>query len=139
MRYEETITTTADRACAWAALTAVRDWPQWTKSMTSVDPVDGNGILVGNRFRVRQPGLAPMVWRVTRVDDGESFVWEARSPGVHTTAFHRVSANPDGGTQISIGIEQSGVLARPLGALLGGKFRRYLAMEAAGLKAASEA
>jgi hypothetical protein len=57
---------------------------------------------------------------------------------VHTVAFHRLEANPDGGTRITIGLDQTGPLARLVGALTGARTRRYLALEAAGLKAASE-
>jgi hypothetical protein len=106
--------------------------------MTEVRPLDGAALRTGNRYRIRQPGLPPIVWRVTEVRDGESFVWEAHSPGVHTVAYHRLAANPDGSTRITIGIEQSGPLAGLVGALTAKRTRRYLEMEAAGLKAASE-
>jgi hypothetical protein len=106
--------------------------------MTSVEPVDGADLRVGARFRIRQPGLAPMTWRVTQVRDGEFFVWESNSPGVRTVGFHGLAADPDGGTRITIRLEQTGVLAGLFGALLGRRIRRYLGMEAAGLKAASE-
>src|SRR5438105_1983792 len=115
MKYEQTTVTTADLARTWSALAAVSTWPQWTKSMTTVRPLDAADLRVGNRFRVKQPGLSPVVWRVSGVRDGESFVWEAHSPGVHTVAFHRLAANPDGTTQITIGIEQSGALAGLIG------------------------
>jgi len=79
-----------------------------------------------------------MAWRVTEIRDGESFVWEARSPGVRTVGFHRLDANPGGGTRITIGVEHTGPLAGLVGALTGARTRRYLELEAAGLKAASE-
>ena len=107
--------------------------------MTAVQPLDGTELAVGRRFRVTQPGLPTIVWRVTKLHSGQFFEWEARSPGVHTVAFHRVTAEPGGGTRITIGIDQTGPLAGLVGAALGRKTRRYLAMEAAGLKAASEA
>lgn len=139
MRYEQTIGTTADLARAWTALATVTTWPQWTKSMTAVQPLDGGDLRVGDRFRVRQPGLPPVVWRVATVRDGESFTWENSSLGVRTVAFHRLDVNEDGTTRITIGLEQSGPLSGVIHALLGRKTRRYLAMEAAALKAASEA
>lgn len=114
-------------------------WPQWTKSITAVQPLGGTDLRVGSQFRIKQPGLLPMVWRISDVRDGESFTMDTRSPGVRTVAFHRLGANPDGTTQITIGIEQSGPLSGVIHAVLGGRTRRYLKMEAAGLKAASEA
>jgi len=139
MNFEETIETRAGLAQAWAALAAVQTYPQWTTSMQSVEPLDGPELRVGRRFRIRQPGLPVMVWRVSAVTEGRSFTWEARSPGVHTVAYHELTPLPTGGTRITIGVRQRGPLARLVGLMTGAKTRRYLALEAAGLKAAAEA
>jgi uncharacterized membrane protein len=138
MRYEQTAKAAATTDQAWAALRDVTDLPRWTKSMTSVEPLDGADLRIGNRYRIRQPGLPVIVWTVSEVRDGEAFTWEARSPGVHTVAFHRLAANPDGSTQITIGLDQTGPLAGVVRVLTAARTRRYLVMEAAGLKAASE-
>ena len=139
MDYEETIETRADARQAWAALAAVTTLPQWTTSMTAVEPLDGPQLWVGHRFRIRQPGLPVVVWQVSEVDEGVSFSWQMRSPGVHTVAYHRVSALATGGSRITIGIRQRGIFAGLIAALTAAKTRRYLALEAAGLKAAAEA
>jgi hypothetical protein len=139
MDYEETIEARVDARQAWAALAAVTTYPQWTTSMAAVEPLDGPEVRVGHRFRIRQPGLPVVVWRVSEVDDGRSFSWQADSPGVHTVAYHRVVELPDGGSRITIGIRQRGALSRLVAALTAAKTRRYLALEAAGLKAAAEA
>mgnify|MGYP002620563663 CR=1 FL=1 len=139
MNYEETTETSASPAQAWAALAAVSTYPQWTASMQAVEPLDGPDLRVGHRFRIRQPGLPVTVWRVSEVTEGRSFEWEAHAPGVHTVAYHRLEPLPTGGTRITIGIRQQGPLARLVGLLTAAKTRRYLALEAAGLKAAAEA
>jgi hypothetical protein len=59
--------------------------------------------------------------------------------GVRSVAYHRLTPAAGGGTTITIGIDQTGALAWLSGRLIAGKTRRYLPMEAAGLKAASEA
>jgi hypothetical protein len=138
MTYEQTAVAAATTAQAWTALIDVTDWPRWTASMNSVEPLDGAALRPGDRYKISQPRLPVMVWRVTEVRDGESFVWEARSPGVRTAGFHRLAANPDGTTRITIGVDHSGPLAWLVGALTGARTRRYLKLEAAGLKAASE-
>ena len=79
------------------------------------------------------------MWRVTEIREGESFTWEVRSPGVHTVAHHRLSRNPDGTTEIELGLHQTGPLAGLVGLFTAAKTRRYLGLEAAGLKAAAEA
>jgi hypothetical protein len=138
MEYAERITTAASRQDAWAAVAAVTTWPEWTASMREVRPLGSARVEVGNRFRVSQPGLPPAVWEVTEVREGESFVWTNRAPGLHTRAYHRVATGADGSTEIAIGIDQTGPLARLVGALTAAKTRRYLKLEAAGLKAAGE-
>jgi uncharacterized protein YndB with AHSA1/START domain len=139
MDFEETTETRADPARTWAALAAVQTYPQWTASIRSVEPLDGPELRLGHRFRIRQPGLPVAVWQVSEVAEGRSFVWEARSPGVHTVAYHRLTPLPTGGTRITIGVRQRGPLARLVALLTAAKTRRYLALEAAGLAAAAEA
>jgi hypothetical protein len=139
MEYDETITTGVEPARAWAAVAAVTTWPQWTTSMTTVAPLDGTDLAVGRRYRVKQPGFPPVVWRVTELRGNDRFSWEARSPGVHTVAYHEVVARPEGGTQITIGVRQTGVLSGLLARLTAARTRHYLELEAAGLKPASEA
>ncbi|MCW3816697.1 SRPBCC family protein [Micromonospora sp. DR5-3] len=138
MDYAETITTTAGPQPAWAALADVTSYPRWTASMSTVEPLDGPSLAVGGRFRIRQPGLPPTVWRVCELRPGASFAWDAHVPGVHTVAYHRVDGQPDGTTRISIGIRQTGALAWLVALLTAARTRRYLRMEAAGLKAAAE-
>jgi hypothetical protein len=138
MDYTETIGTTADPSRTWQALAAVTSYPQWTPSMSSVSGLDGRELAVGRRFRIRQPGLAPIVWRVTQVRDGEEFTWEYRTTGLHMEANHRVSANADGTTQITLTLRQSGPLTGLIRLLTGSRTVRYMALEAAGVRAAAE-
>jgi uncharacterized membrane protein len=139
MNYDETITTTAGLEHSWAALENVTTLPQWTASMTAVEPLDGQALELGHRFRVRQPGLPPTVWRVCDVRPGASFSWDSHVPGVHTVGYHRVESEPDGTTRFRIGIQQTGALAWLVTLFIAARTRRYLRMEAAGLKAAAEA
>jgi hypothetical protein len=138
MNYEQTTSTEAGLERSWAALAEVTTYPRWTASMSTVDPLDGPALRVGNRFRIKQPGLPSTVWRVSDVRDGESFEWEGTFPGVYTVAYHRLNRNSDGTTQITIGLRQTGVLSGLIALLTAAKTRRFLQMEAAGLKAAAE-
>ncbi len=107
--------------------------------MRSVQSVDGDQRLrVGGQFRVEQPRLPSVTWQVTELRENDGFVWENRSPGVLTKAFHGVTALPDGTTRIALTIDQTGPLAGLMGLLLGRITRRYMAMEAAGMCAAAE-
>ncbi len=123
----------------WAALTEVGTWPQWTKSITSVEPLGPGSLEVGHRFKVKQPGFPASVWEVTEVREREAFTWVSSMPGVRTSGVHRLTSEPDGSVTITLELEQSGALAGIVRALTGRRTRRYVEMEAAGLKAASEA
>jgi uncharacterized membrane protein len=138
MNFSEHISASADRGQCWAAVADVTTWPQWTKSMRSVEPLDSASLAVGNRYRVTQPGMPKLVWQVNELTEGQEFTWSSRSPGVRTVAYHRLSPNADGTTEISIGVAHSGPLAGLVAALTRKRTERYLKMEAAGLKAASE-
>ncbi|SBT44350.1 SRPBCC family protein [Micromonospora narathiwatensis] len=139
MDCQETISTTASIEHCWAALEDVTSYPRWTTSMSAVEPLDGPALRTGHRFRIRQPGLPATVWRVCELNPGTSFAWDAHAPGVHTLAHHRLDRQPDGTTRIRIGIRQTGALAWLVALLIGPRTRRYLRMEAAGLRAAAEA
>ncbi|SHM19398.1 SRPBCC family protein [Actinacidiphila paucisporea] len=133
--YASTIAAPAPRV--WQILTDVERWPELTASMTSVRGLDTPRPTLGARFDVRQPKLRKALWTVTRVDEGTSFVWESRAPGVLSRATHLVE--PDGdGTRLTLTLDQSGFLAWPIGFLAGGLVRRYLALEAQGIRSRSE-
>lgn len=120
----------------WAVFTDVEQWPTWTRSVTSVELLDGP-MRVGASARISQPRLPRVVWTVTELEPGRSWTWEARSPGAHTVATHRLTT--DGTITVAEqSIVQSGALGRIVGRLYRGLTVRYLAMEADGLKQRSE-
>lgn len=138
MKLDKSVDARADLASCWAALTDVHSWPRWTASMTSVELLDGGPLRLGSRARIKQPGIMPLVWEVTEFRDREEFSWTNRSPGVRTVGRHLIQRNDDGSTRITVELHQTGPLAGVLGALFGRRNVRYLDLEAAGLKAASE-
>jgi hypothetical protein len=138
MEFSEHISASADQEHCWAAIAGVTTWPQWTKSMRAVEPLDSSSLAVGNRFKITQPGLPKVVWQVSEVSEGQAFTWVSKAPGVRSVAYHRLSPNADGTMEITIGVTHSGPLAGLVSAFTKSKTERYLKMEAAGLKAASE-
>lgn len=119
-------------------LVDVENWPRWTASVRSVERLDEGPLRVGSRARVKQPGMPPLVWEVGELREHEAFDWSCRTPGIRTVGRHRLGGNADGTTRIELAIEQSGPLAGLVGALTGSRTRRYIELEAAGLKAAGE-
>jgi hypothetical protein len=89
----------------------------------------------GSRARVRQPKLPTMVWTVTHLEPGHFFIWKTQASGVTTVADHRVDPAPDGKSVIvTLSIEESGPLSPLVRLFYSGLTRRYVEMEAAGLK-----
>jgi uncharacterized membrane protein len=138
MKLTRSVTTPADLDSAWAALTDVTGWPYWTKSVTDVQLIDDGPLHLGTRARVKQPGMQPLTWAVTDLTDRTEFTWATKSPGVHTIGRHKLARNDDGTTRITLELEQTGPLAGVLNLFIGKRTERYLGLEAAGLKAASE-
>jgi uncharacterized membrane protein len=125
----------ADRV--WAVLTDAERWPEWTASVRRVSLVD-DALRVGARATIEQPRLPQTVWTVTHLDEGREFVWEAKAPGARTVARHTVEQVGPGRTRVRLSVSQSGWLGWVMGRVYRTLTDRYLAMEAAGLKARAE-
>jgi len=122
----------------WEVLTAVERWPEWASTVTSVRRLDQGPLVVGSRARIEQPKIPPTEYVVTELEPGRSFTWVATGPGVRTTARHRLDPLDGGRTRVTLGVEQAGPIGTVVGRFYRGLTDRYLAAEAAGLKARSE-
>jgi uncharacterized membrane protein len=135
---EDSIEIDAAPQLVWDVFTDVEHWPDWTASVTSLVGLDGPELAVGRRFAIKQPGMQKLVWQVTELSPGSSWTWVQRSPGAVVTARHDVTARPGGGTLVRQQLDQGGVLGGLVGRLMAKKTRRFLKLEAQGLKARSE-
>jgi uncharacterized protein YndB with AHSA1/START domain len=138
MQFETTVEIAAPEQAVWAALTDIRRWPEWTEPMRDVRWIDDDGMRVGARARIKQPGTPPLTWTVSEIEAGRAFAWEASSPGVKTVGTHVVRAAGEHGSTLTLGLKQSGALAGLVGALTGARTRTFVQMEADGLKRAAE-
>jgi uncharacterized membrane protein len=122
----------------WEVFTDVERWPDWTASVSRLTALDGEGLVPGRRFEIIQPKFPKLVWTVTAVDPGRSWTWTVRSFGATTHATHELVPIAGDRTMVRQRIDQQG----PIGALVGravrGRTRRYLQLEAEGLKKTSE-
>ena len=134
MRFETSIAIDAPPDETWSVLTDVERWPEWTASMTSVERLDEGPFAVGSSARVRQPKVPATVWEVVDLEPGRSFVWTAKAPGTTATAEHRLTTQPGGGVELTLSIRQAGVLAPLVGLFAARTTRRYVRLEAEGLK-----
>ena len=129
----------APASTVWAVLHDVERWPEWTASVSSVRRSRTGALTVGERVVVSQPRLPTLTYTVTRVDEGRSFTWEAGNAASRGVGEHVLTPRIAGGCTATLRLTQRGPAARLVGALLDGITRRYVRMEAEGLKARSEA
>jgi hypothetical protein len=122
----------------WDVFSDVERWPEWTASVTSLVALDGPGIVVGKRFEIKQPRMPKLVWEVAEVTPGSAWTWVQRSLGGLAYATHDVAPLPDGGARVHQLIDQRGLVGAIVGAAMRRTTRRYLDLEAAGLKRRSE-
>jgi uncharacterized membrane protein len=128
----------APAAVVWDVFSDVERWPEWTASVTRLVALDEPGISVGKRFEIKQPRMPKLVWEVTEVTPGASWTWVQRSPGGLTVARHDVIAESDRHTKVRQQIDQRGPVGAMVGLFMRPMTKRYLELEAAGLKARSE-
>jgi len=139
MAIERVIEITAAKERVWATLTDVERWPEWTASMMSVRRLDQGQFRVGSRAHIRQPRLPVATWAVTVLDPGHYFEWQSSAFGLRTIAGHRVAATGDRASRVTLWVTWRGLLAPVVRVLYGKLARRYVAMEAQGLKRRCEA
>lgn len=128
----------APAAAVWAVLRDVEKWPEWNASTASVRRSRTGPLAVGEQVMVSQPRLPRSTYTVTELDDGRSFTWEAGNALVRGVGEHVLTPRVGGGCTATLRLTQRGPAAWLVGLLLDGVVRRYVRMEAEGLKARSE-
>ncbi|GAB3145098.1 hypothetical protein GCM10027290_24400 [Micromonospora sonneratiae] len=134
MRIADSTDIAAEPETVFAVWTDVQRWPEWTDSVRRVQRLDDGPFTVGSRARVEQPRLPTMVWQVTELDPGAGFVWTNTSGGVTAVAAHRIVPIGPGRVRVELSIEHSGLLAPLVRLSTASLTRRYLRMEADGLR-----
>jgi uncharacterized protein YndB with AHSA1/START domain len=134
MNYEYVVTIHAPREHVWNVLTDVARWPEWTASMSTVTVLGGTALGRGSKVRIKQPKMPALVWEVTEFEPRQAFSWKVQSPGVSTLAVHRIGSGPGADVTVQLDIQQTGILDRLVGLFTAGMTRRYVQLEAAGLK-----
>ena len=127
----------APAARVWQVMSDVERWHEWTPSIASVRWLDRGRLAVGARAVIRQPKFPPALWKVTAVDPGRSFTWASTAPGFRAVGHHAVEPTA-AGARATLTIELEGPLGGVWGRITRAITERYLAFEAAGLKARSE-
>jgi hypothetical protein len=124
----------------WAIMRDVDRWPDWTPTVKKIRRLDAGPIAVGMRGIVFQPKLPPAKWTITELDDTRrTFTWINRSPGLLITARHGVEATGSHSSRAMLSLRFTGLFAGLMARITRNLNDRYLALEAEGLKKASEA
>ena len=137
MHFEISVDIDAPAETVWNLLKDVESWPEMTASITTVEILD-KPFALSSRARVSQPKLPEAVWTVTAFTENKTFTWETSAAGVTTTAAHDIIPKPDGTVSVRLTLDQKGALAPVVSVLTGRLTRRYITMEANGLKAKAE-
>lgn len=135
---ESSVSIDAPSSLVWDVFSDVEHWPEWTASVTRLVGLDGPELAVGRRFEIKQPKLPKLVWEVTDVVPGLSWTWAQSSAGGATSARHALTPITDGRTLVRQEVDQRGPIGALVGRMMVRTTRRYLEMEAQGLKARSE-
>ena len=122
----------------WAVLSDIERWHEWTPTIRRITRTNAGPFRIGARARVHQPRLPPADWIVTALHEGRGFDWESRAPGVRVLARHLVEPSASG-TRVTLSVQYSGLLGNILGRVTAALNRRYIALEADGLKRRAEA
>ena len=124
----------APAALVWDVYGDVERWAEWSDSITEIAAIGESDLSIGHRYRIKQPRMPSLVWKVTALEPGRSWTWVQSSPGGRTTAVHEVVPLDEGRTLVRQSLEQAGPLGGLFGRLMKGLTGRYLEMESRGLK-----
>lgn len=133
LHFEQSVVINASAERIWAVLIDMERWPEWTASMSSIKRGEDTPFGVGATAHIKQPRLPAADWLVTEAQPDRWFASETKSPGLRMTAGHRITPATSGCT-VTLSIDQSGFMSGFIGRIYGARIRRYLEMEANGLK-----
>ena len=137
MDFSISVDIAAPPSVVWSVMSDVERWPEWTASVKRVRRFSEGPLELGSRALINQPKFPPAVWKVVDLDEGRRFQWRSGMPGMWVVGDHSVTATPTG-SRATLALHYSGLLGDLMAKMTEGISNRYLSMEAAGLKKASE-
>ena len=119
-------------------MTDVERWHEWTPSISRITRTQAGPLVVGETATVRQPKLPPAMWTVNEIQPGRNFSWVNRAPGLRVTGFHGAEPTSTGSSRATLSLTYEGLFGGLLARLTEGITKKYIEMEASGLKARAE-
>jgi uncharacterized protein YndB with AHSA1/START domain len=136
-RYSISIDINAPPERVFEVMTDVERWHEWTPSIHRITRKQSGPLVAGETATVRQPKLPPARWTVNEIQPGRSFSWFNRAPGLKVTGFH--GAEPtSSGSRATLSLSYEGIFGGLLARMTEGITKKYIEMEAKGLKARAE-
>ena len=132
-KYSTSITINASQETVWKILSNVAHWNEWTPTVTKVEVLDQPGLKPGNRYKVHQPKLQPVIWTITELNSS-NFTWESKSPGMHMAAEHSVKSIHANQSEVTLTFAFNGLLGNLIGRMYGKMTAEYVQTEAQSLK-----
>ncbi|GJQ36872.1 MAG: hypothetical protein JETCAE01_28820 [Anaerolineaceae bacterium] len=132
-KFSTSITINASQESVWKVLSNVARWHEWTPTVTKVEVLDTPEIKLGNRYKVIQPKLQPVVWTITELNSA-IFTWESKSPGMHMVAEHIVKSINANQSEVTLTFAFNGWLGKLIGKMYGKMTEEYVQTEAQSLK-----
>ena len=132
-KFSNSITINSSQETVWKVLSNVAHWHEWTPTVNKVEVLNTPELKIGNRYKVFQPKLQPVVWTVTELNSA-NFTWESKSPGMHMVAEHVVKSVNANQSEVTLNFAFNGWLGNLIGKLYGKMTEEYVQTEAQSLK-----
>ena len=117
----------------WQLQLAHVQWPGRIPNFHRVEAITSTPFGVGSKVRITQPGLGTVEWTVEEFADSgpiRSFAWSGRAKGATYTGTHRVVAEGDGRSRLTLGLVATGGLVKVMGPVLRGTMQKAIDGEA---------
>jgi len=137
MRFEESIDIDAQQQRVWDVLIDVEAWPRRIETVDVAELLTPAPVAVGSRIFLKQPKLPDSTWDITVWDAPSYFEMRQKSGGVTTVAGHRVAGLEPSRSRLTLSLDMRGPMI-PFVALFSGLTKRYMTIEAQGMKLAAE-
>ena len=137
MRFEESIDIDAQQRRVWDVLSDIEAWPRRIETVDVVELLTPEPVAEGSRILIKQPKLPEGTWDITVWDPLSYFEMRQKSGGITSVAGHRVEVLEEGRSRLTLSLDMRGPMI-PFVALFSGVTKRYLTIEAQGMKLAAE-
>lgn len=137
-KFSTSITINSSQEAVWKVLSDVAHWHEWTPTVNKVEVLNTPELKLGNRYKVIQPKLQPVVWTITELNSA-NFTWASKSPGMHMVAEHIVKSVNANQSEVTLTFAFNGWLGNLIGRMYGRMTAEYVQTEAQSLKKKVEA